>query len=183
LNAYLLFLFVHILGGIGIFVALAFERLGLRKLQTSTDRSHAREWIEVLKLLPKIGAPSALAALLSGIYLTAASWRKAPWISPAFCGLILLAVVGAALSGPAMKKLEAAWASEMGTLSARHPVWGRLWISVNLRTGLAAAILFLMVAKPSLVVSLTVLAIGIVLSLLPFLYFVFKFRALRGPRP
>ena len=178
MSTYSIALFLHILGAVGLFIALAYERLALYKIQRSKDHEHAMDWVQVLRMLPKIGISAALLVLPSGIYLTEIAWRAAPWTGPALVAFILMAVVGAALSGPGYKKLEAGLSRDKERPS-RPPLPGGLWISLAIRTGLALGILFIMITKPTLMVTLLALLIAVVLAFGPAIHFFLKCRSLR----
>lgn len=178
MSLYNMIVFIHILGAIGIFVTLSVERLALFRLQRADSIEKSRTWWSVMRLLPRIGIPSILTLLASGIYLTIESWSEAPWILPSFGALVLIAFTGIALSRPTFGKLEAFYKSnaELQMPPKHSRLWGRLWGSLQIRTGLALGILFIMVTKPNLFTSLVILCASLFLMLIPILFFALKYR-------
>ncbi len=178
MSLYSTIVFLHILAAIGMFVALSVERIALFKLQQAESIETARIWWSLMRLVPRIGIPSVLTLLASAIYLALESWREAPWIWPSFGALVLIAVTGATLSRPAFVRLEAIYSGDEGQEMPpkRSRLWGRLWESLQIRTGLVLGILFIMVTKPELVPSLVTLGAALFLALVPIPFFALRNR-------
>lgn len=143
-------LFLHVLGALGMFAALGIEWAADGALQRATDGAQARSWLAVLRSLGRVNGPSALAILVTGIYMGTTAWGRQPWIGLSLLGLVFLAVMGARVTGRRM----AAVARELHSGSAgdeaprvrlRDPV---LALSLRLRTMVALGIVFLMTTKP-----------------------------------
>jgi hypothetical protein len=183
MNVYSTAVFFHVLGGIGIFIALAVEGLGLFKLTSPSNIDQKREWARMLSaILPRIGAPSVGLALVSGLYLTEEAWREAPWVAPSLGALILIAIVGVALNMRPMRALR----KSLNGATENTPIGviplKRLGISLQTRFGLALGILFLMTTKPGLQASIAVLAVAVVLLLISGRIFGSIFRGLSKKR-
>lgn len=158
---------------IGIVVALAFERLMLIKLLNSKTPAHFQTWRDLHTLPFKIGAPSVAISLLTGIYLAVTMWPRTPWIWPSIIALLVFAVASSTLASKSSKTLiNASSAREIG------PAWGRLWLSLQLRIGLLAGILFLMVTKPPLNESVAALVLWALVFTIPVAYFKKKYKPL-----
>ena len=166
---YSLALFVHILGALGLFVALGLEWTGLRQLRRATTGAQARELVTALAVLPLLYAPAAVAILLPGLYMAAAVWGwGVGWTSVALAALVLLAVLGAALTGRRMAAIGRAVAAESGPVSPtlrqrlHDPV---LWTSIQTRLAIAVGIVFLMTVKPALGGALLTIGVAALLGL------------------
>src|SRR5258706_8865692 len=61
--------FLHILGALGLFAALALEWAGIYNLRRAHTAGSAREWAGLLGAVRFVGGPSVLIVLVSGIYL------------------------------------------------------------------------------------------------------------------
>ncbi len=152
MSLYSLVLFAHIVGALGLFVALGIEWTALLRLRGAATVEQAREWLGLFALVRRLGPASLVVVLLAGMYLAGTTWGFTPWIGAALVVLPLLAVLGAG-SGWRLAGLGRSLAAEQGTLSAR--LRQRLrdplpWTSVHLRAALLLGVVFLMVTKPSL---------------------------------
>jgi hypothetical protein len=100
--------------------------------------------------------------------MTATAWGGAAWISIAMAALILIVVLGAALTGPRMAAIVRAAATENGSLSHTfrqrlyHPL---LWTSLQVRVAIALGIVFLMTIKPALSGALLTMGVAVILGL------------------
>lgn len=170
LNAVLVF--CHIVGAIGLFVVLSFERLALFKLQRAQSREQASEWIGVWKLLPRLRAPSVLLILVPALYWTFTAWRGVPWIYISLVAVLAALLAGKFMSTRAFEHLDQAIRTDPFPSPENLPtaVWGRLWGSLHIRTGLVVGILAIMIVKPGAIQSAMVLAAAVLLTLLPGLY-------------
>ena len=166
MSLYAIAVFLHIVGALGLFAALGLEWASLLNLRRATAAGQAREWVRVLASLRTVAGPAALTILVTGIYLTATRWGGQGWIGVGLGGLVLIAVLGATLTGRRTGAIARAVASEAGAVSAalgdrlRDPV---LMLSAWLRTALALGIVFVMSTKPSGAGALT--AVGVALGL------------------
>ena len=84
--------FVHVAAAVGLFISLSIEWLILRGLGRATSYEQAREWMHVWPLLGRIGAPSVLTALASGVYLARSlgTWQVS-WVAIALPAIVAMA--------------------------------------------------------------------------------------------
>ena len=144
-------LFVHVAAILGLFAALAIEWVALRSLARATSYEQSREWTRVLRMLPAIGAPSLVAALLSGIYLATSlgAWRLS-WVAVAIPTLVIVAVAGG-LTAPARNRMRQMLIGSVGALpnavqaQLSQTFWRR---SLRLRTALLSGLVFEMTVRP-----------------------------------
>lgn len=162
-------LFLHVMGALGLFVALGLEVTGLHHLRRAATGEEARERIRALAVLPRLYIPSMLAILLPGLYMTATVWGwRVGWTPVALVALVLLAALGAALTGTRMPALGRSTAAASGPLSPdlrqrlRDPL---PWTSIQMRTAIAVGIVFLMTVKPPLEGALLTIGVAAVLGL------------------
>jgi hypothetical protein len=160
---YKLALFLHILGAFGLIAALAMEAIVLRGLRRAERAEDARTWLSGMRVL-RIFAPASIGLILvMGLYMMATTWGPQGWILVGLAGLVLIAALGGALTGVRMARIGPAVFRTGGPLPAdvvrmlRDQV---LVISSRIRIALIIGILFLMSVKPSLVVSLVVVAVA-----------------------
>lgn len=169
MTIYAIALFVHVLGALGLFVALGLEWTGLRALRRATTAAQAQERAAAYAIIPRLYAPAAGAILLPGLYMTATVWGwGAGWPGVALGTLVLLAALGAALTGSRMAAIGRASAAESGPLSpalrqqVRDPM---LWTSVQTRAAIAVGVVFLMTVKPNLGGALLTIGVAAILGL------------------
>ena len=138
-------LFVHVISAMGMFTALGMESVILAQLAASPEPEQTRRALWGFGRIRRTGAPSLALALLTGIYLASAAsaWSDA-WVVVAIGGIVLVAVVGATLTGMPVVRFEKAGAGPEGLA----PLLGGLRASLALRAATVAGIVFLMTVKP-----------------------------------
>lgn len=137
MNLYSVALFVHIVGAILVFVLLTIEGLGLR---------FGFDYAQLNRVL---GPLSALLILVPGLYMMAAQWGWAGWIVTGIAAYVLIAGVGAYTGISVMR----------GRMNRRSAL-----ISWLVRIGMALGVAFVMTVKPSFVLSVTAVLVGVVLG-------------------
>ncbi|TMD43582.1 MAG: hypothetical protein E6I88_01070 [Chloroflexi bacterium] len=168
MSIYSVALFFHILGAFGLMAALAVEDSALRGLRRATTGEQARTWLGAMRTL-RVVAPASIALILvMGLYLTAAAWGWTGWIVSGLGALLLVGIIGGALTGRRMIRIGPAVGRAQGALSddlrqmVLDPV---LLVSARVRAGLVLGTLFLMSVKPSAAGSLVVLVIAVALGI------------------
>jgi hypothetical protein len=162
-------LFVHILGALALFGALGLEWVALLNLRRVGTAEQAREWLKVFALFPRIYPLAWLAIILAGLYMTAAVWKGAGWIIVALVSVVVLAAAGGALTSRRMASLAQGIAREKGSLSNELQATLRdpyLLAVFQVRLAFTLGIVFLMIAKSGLAVSLLDMGVATVLGLL-----------------
>jgi hypothetical protein len=122
-------------------------------VRRATSYEQAREWIAVWTLLQRLGTPSVLLVLASGMYLgiTMQAWAFG-WAKLAMPTLFVVAAAGG-IVGRRRARLRGAVASGAGPLPGelqaqlRQPLLLASW---RLRFSLLAGLLFEMTVKPDL---------------------------------
>jgi hypothetical protein len=167
MTLYSVILFVHITSALTLFAALSFEFLSLLKLRRATTIAEAQLWMEPAPRLPLLTGGSSLVVFLSGIYLVIqmAGYGLA-WPKVTVASLLIIGPLSA-ITGRRMRAIRKACASENAITSSllarlRDPI---LKISWAIRTAVFLGIVLLMVAKPELPLSLTIIAASVVLGL------------------
>jgi hypothetical protein len=162
MSLYQLLVFLHVLGGVGIFVALGIESISLGRLQSAAAPVDARVWMDLLKVPSRLGPIAMLTALVAGIWLMAQGWGRQPWIVSALVGLVGMAALGGVISLRGARRLRVALAGETGPelsdgfRSIRSGT--ALTASLRLRIAIGIGILGLMTIKPGAAGSLLILA-------------------------
>jgi hypothetical protein len=167
-NGYSIALFLHIVGAMGLFVALGLEWTGLWQFRSATTAEQVRAWMRISKNARRFGMAAMLTILISGAYMMATVWGPVAWIAVSLGVLILMAVLAVALTGPQMAAIGRALTTENGPVShtfqslVNHPL---LWISIQIRVAIALGIVFLKTSKPDLAGSLITIGVAIALGL------------------
>jgi hypothetical protein len=157
-----------------LIAALTIEAMVLRGLRRAVQAEEARSWLVGMQVT-RVLAPASLALiLLMGMYLMAIAWGPKGWILAALAGLVVIGVLGGALTGTRMARIGPAVGRASGLLPdqllhmLRDPI---LLVSARIRTALVLGIAFLMTVKPALVASLVIVvfagAIGLVAARIP----------------
>jgi Predicted integral membrane protein (DUF2269) len=167
MSLYAINVFLHVVGALGLFVALGLEWAGLRGIRRAVSIEHVRQWIGLLGSLGRLAGLSALTLLVTGLYMSATAWERQSWIRLGLVGWILIAAIGPGVTGRRIRALARALPSDDGSVSGpllrrmRDPV---LLLSAWLRTALALGIVFLMTTKPGSAVSLTAVLLSVAIG-------------------
>ena len=184
MNAESIILFLHIVGAIGIFVALGLEWTGLSQLRSAQSPEQVRVWMGILKSTQGVGFSSMLTTVITGVYMMLTDWGFVPWIYVTIGALILVILLSMLLTRPQMAAIGKAMFVEKGRILknppalANHPL---LWISIQTRVAIALGIVFLKTAKPELGGSVLAIVIAIALGLTTSLYLPLYKRVQEGP--
>src|SRR5438552_2776004 len=80
MSVYLISLFLHIAGALGLAAVLALEWASVYGFRRATALGQAREWARLLAAPRIVGGPASLIVLVTGIHLTATRWGPQGWI-------------------------------------------------------------------------------------------------------
>src|SRR5262249_30092164 len=139
--------FVHVAAAMGIFGALAMESISQQLLRRAAGADQLRAALQSFRTMRWLATPSLITTLASGIYLTVTRWGwQASWITVAFSGLILTAIIGGTTTGVIIARLGKG-------LSLTDRNSRILTASLTVRTFLLLGIVFLMTVKPPAEVS------------------------------
>ncbi len=171
MNAYSILVFLHVLGGVGIFIALAIEAIALGRLRSAETLEGARTWTGLLAIPKRLGFPAMLATLVPGAWMMVVNWGPQPWIQAALLGFVAMVLVAVIVSGRGMRRLAEGLRAEAGPgLSAAFRALGTspaLRASLRFRLAVATGILALMTAKPALSGSLLIMGAAVLVGLVP----------------
>jgi hypothetical protein len=169
MNSYsIIALFLHIVGALGVSVALGFEWTGLLQIRTAILPEQVRTWMGMFNSLRKVGFISMLTTVVTGIYMIVTYWGGKPWITVTVGSLILVIGLAQMLTAPRMAAIGRALAIERGSVSqtfhrlVTDPI---LWISIQTRVAIVLGIIFLKIAKPDLGASLLTIGVAIVIGI------------------
>ncbi len=159
-------LFFHISGALGMTAAIALEALGLQQLRRATIPVQAGAALRILGGTRRLGFPSMLVVILTGLYMTVTGGGPTPWILTTIGAVVLLiALTGA--SGPRMAAVGRALARETAPLSENfHNLENHRLISMSLYTRIAIilGIVFLKTTQPDWTGSLLTIGAAVVLG-------------------
>ncbi len=168
MSAYSVALFLHIVGVLGLFVALGLEWTGLWQIRDAATPEAVRAWMRVAKSTRQLGMESMLTILIPGLYMMVTAWGVTAWIVLSLGAIALAMILTLALTGPRMAAIGKALAMGRGQLPgnlhtlANHPL---LWVSIQTRVAVALGIVLLKVVKPDLGGSLLAMGVVIVFGL------------------
>jgi hypothetical protein len=161
-------LFLHIVGALGVSVAIGLEWTGLWQIRSAMFPEQARPWMGIFTWVRKVGFISMLTTVITGIYMIVTYWGGKPWIIVTMVSLLLVIALAQMLTAPRMAAIGRALAMEKGSVSqtfynlVNHPI---LWISIQARVAIVLSIIFLKIAKPRLDGSLLAVGVAIVLGI------------------
>src|SRR5262245_47334136 len=157
-------LFMHVLGMLALFVALAVEWAAVELLRT-TDQARLPPFASsLLRKLPLFTAIAVALILASGIGLARQfGLLRSPWVGVSFAAMVLMGALGGAALRPLIRSLGAdgdatgAW--------RRHASTTFLGRSLRARIGVGLGIVYVMVAKPDVLESTAIIAAGLVVGI------------------
>jgi hypothetical protein len=161
---YALVLFVHVASAMGIFAALAMEWLLASRLEAATSGPEAAAAAKAFGILPRVGAPSTILVLFTGIYLTTAGglWH-AGWPVAGLVGLVLIGATGGLLGSGRVAR-QARTLDATGAPARRVLQTPLQRASIGARAWLGLAVVYLMTVQPGPAGSGIVLGLALVLA-------------------
>ncbi len=176
MTRYALLVFVHVLGAVGIFAALAVEAVSLGRLRRADKPADVCVWTSGLALPRRLGPVAMMTTLASGIWMMAVAWGHQPWLVDALIGLVAMAAAGVVTlrRGRQLRlALVTETASELSDTfqSVQSGHGAALTASLRLRIAIGIGILALMTVKPdatgSWIVLSTMAAAGLIAGIAP----------------
>src|SRR6266446_5916689 len=83
MSLYQFLIFIHVLGGVALFVAIGIEAVALGRLRRAETPADARVWLGLFRMPGRLGPTAMLTALASGAWMMKVSWGYQPWIAGA----------------------------------------------------------------------------------------------------
>lgn len=168
---YMLALFFHFLGLVGLFVGYGLEWIVSALFRKATTTDQVRAWLRVYRTSLPISGPGLLVLILSGGYLASLSGAmKEGWLSASLLAILFALGIGFVLILPRVRAIRGALPEGSAALPAnvvallQAPAIPTL---IRVRGVLALGIVYLMTVKPqSLFTSLLVLGVAILLGIL-----------------
>lgn len=171
MNFYNIMLFLHIGGVLAMFFSHGVIHYGVRLMRQAQTSEQLRER-GGMTMSSKILLPlSNLLIIISALYMVFYAWNwTTAWINISLIALLLMIPIGHVIIGRRVDAiLKAANAAPEGSLSEALHIQRNdtlLWVAVCESTAMNVGIVFLMVVKPDLVVSLVTMFVALVVGLL-----------------
>jgi hypothetical protein len=161
MHGYQIALFFHLLALFAAFGASTVIHVSMLKIRGASSGHEALGWLSVAHALSRV-FPVALAALVgTGAWMLHDAWSwSSGFVLAGLTGVALLFVSGAGVEGGRARKVAAALAARPSSLPGvyvRDAVW---WCASWANTGVALAVAFAMVVKPSTGGAFAALAVG-----------------------
>src|SRR5574342_1005516 len=102
MNIFSIALFLHIVGALGVSVALGLEWIGLSQIRRATVPAEIGAFLRVVQSTTRFGFISMLSTVITGIYMVLAAVGWTPWILVVIGALILVIVLTRVLTAPRM---------------------------------------------------------------------------------
>jgi hypothetical protein len=164
-------LLLHIVGVLGMFIAIGLEQAVLFRLRAAKTTALVREWSRVMSVAEKMFPISGVLILAAGLYMafTAWGWSQA-WIDLSLGVFLLASVLAPTVTSPRFKAIrQASEAAPEGPLPIE--LWQLTHDSVLLTTVfimdfLTVGVVCLMTTKPGWIVGLAIVVVAFVTALL-----------------
>lgn len=168
MNLYPIVLFAHIAGALGLAFTLGLESLSLEQMRRAATLESLRSWLNVTGMGQRVGVVSMLLVVAAGVYLMIVGRYAVPWLFVSLATLVVVAALGAALTGRRMAALRRAITEAASLAAVQERVSDpMLLVSIRVRMMLFLTIVFLMTVKPDALFALVVVAVALVLGLAP----------------
>jgi len=159
-------LFLHILGAVIMFMAIAILALSMLSMLHSKDTENVKRWSGLAVKIDALFPLSTLLILVPALYLVFSAWGwGTAWINVSLVALLGNSFLGPVINLRRLKGILAAAEAETDAVpSARlmDKVRDRvLWHSVSIMSMLIVGILFLMAVKLALLGSLITMALAV----------------------
>jgi hypothetical protein len=154
---------LHIVGALGMFMALGVDLSGVAALGRSRTADQVRRALEGYRINAILGPITLVLLLVPGMYM-ATVWAWQPWLRVAFVTLVSNAVLGATITRRRLQAISRALPREGERLGIelQHRLHDPLLrTSFVVRAFLSLGILILMTTKPDLGSSLMVIAVAL----------------------
>ena len=170
MSLYNVALFLHILGVLGLFIAIGLELTGMCRMRVAKTVEQVLEWTRLSQSLLIVFPIVSVLILLAGLFMLMTAWGwTVAWINTSFIGLIAMSIQGAAINAPKGKAIhEAAETSAHGAVSTelRNRINDTAyWTSVLTMTAASLGIVFLMTVKPNLIGTLVTAAVSVAVGI------------------
>lgn len=168
---YTLALFIHILGAIGLFVAVVLIVVAFVRMRQALTLVQVREWASVANVAGKSMIFISLVILAPALYMVIIAWGFATtWVMAALITFVVLAIMGATMNGRTIERVFAlAQAASPGLVPDElhtQLMAPQLWLAESVRLMLLVGILCLMTMKPDMFFSVLILGSMLVLGVI-----------------
>jgi len=166
---YTIALFAHIVGVLGLFIALGIEGLALARMRRARSVAQVREWADATHAVGALHPVATLLILGPGLYMLLSVWGWATaWIDISLALTLTLSVLGPAVNARRFKAIRAAAATApegMPPTALTQLIHDQvLGVSFPAMAGVAVGIVYLMTVKPGPVGSLAAVAVAVALG-------------------
>lgn len=163
-------LFLHILGVVIMFMAIAVLALSMLSMLHAKDTEDVKRWSGIAVKIDALFPMSTLLILVPALYLVFSTWGwGTAWINVSLAALLGTSFLGPVINLRRLKGILAAAEAETDAVLSGglvNKVRDRvLWNSVSVMSMLIVGILFLMAVKLALLGSLITMALAIVVGL------------------
>jgi hypothetical protein len=159
-----LVLFGHVVGMLGLFLALAAEWQALRLLR-DVSASSAPGALALLRILPQLTGIAAGLIIISGLYLAqeVGVWTQA-WVRLSLATMVVMAVVGGVALRPLRRRLGQPRTTALALARDLHQLASAALVQTSLQVRIATGlgVVYLMLAKPDLLASIAVIGVALV---------------------
>lgn len=164
-------LLLHIVGVIGMFIAISLELAVVSRLRAAKTTTQVHEWLTLSRVIELVLPVSAVFILISGLVLTFSVWGWGHgWIELSLGLLVLLGILSPMINGPRMKAIHvAAQAAPVGEIptALRKVISNSILRAYAPIPGLVAlGVVILMVLKLDWLGSGIVIALALIISLI-----------------
>ncbi len=164
-------LLIHILGAIMLFVAVSLITIAFVRMRQALTLEQIREWAGVAQFAGMSLSFVGLIILAPAIYMVVVAWGfTTPWVLAALITFVLVAVMGATVSGRAIQQVNAlikvAPSSQIPDELRAQLLAPQLWLAEGIRLMVLLGVVCLMTLKPDLLFTLLILFVTLTMGVI-----------------
>src|SRR5579884_531018 len=114
-------LLLHIVGVLGMFMAIALEQAVLSRVRSAQSIAVIREWMRIMNFVDKLFPISGVIILVAGLYMVFTTWGWGhAWVDISLAVFLLTSAMAPTVTSPRFKAIhKASEAAPEGPLSSR----------------------------------------------------------------
>jgi ABC-type antimicrobial peptide transport system permease subunit len=163
-------LLLHIVGVLGMFIAVGLEQAVLFRLRAAKTTTLVREWLRVMSVVEKMFPVASVLILGAGLYMVFTTWGwSQAWIDVSLGVFLLTSAMAPTVTSPRFKAMHKA-----SETAPEGPLTGELWqlthdstllTTVFIMDFLTVGVVFLMTIKPGWIAALTIILVAFVAAI------------------
>jgi hypothetical protein len=165
-----LVLFAHVVGVIGLFVGLVLEWFALDAMRRAATREEGITWVRLIVAAQRVMSIAFGVILLSGLFLgRQVGVLGDGWMLVSYGAILLIALSGGLMARRVVRPLRLAIENPNDLTFIAAQASASAWaarLALRSRVAVALAIVYLMIGRPDVAMSIVVMSIALLIAML-----------------